>query len=295
MEGRRVRGRGACALLPPGRGALRQRMPPSRTHRSLPTSLAPHYAPGPLGVLGGVPASRLRRRHEAQTAAARRMRPGARLPSGRPTRAAPPKSTCQSQQRFRPALPGRVAPGLPPQRAGRRRSAGPRPRPAHVRGGQPQLLGQMLGRSLLLLPGVRLAASGRWRGVGALGQCTGKTGLRRGGPRGDPARACLGQCRREACGRLSMRVAVVPTSQGHERQTGVRSGWSVSLVRLKDNWFCKQIFGGGLWPVTLNQGQALGWAALCCIHTAGARWRGPSSSQSCLRSFQRPPPEKPAT
>lgn len=108
----------------------------------------------------------------------------------------------------------------------------------------------------------RLAASGRWRGVGALGRCTGKTGLRRGGPRGDPARARLGQCRREACGRLSMRVAVVPTSQGHELQTGVRSGWSVSLLRLKDNWFCKQIFGGGLWPVTLNQGQALGGSVL---------------------------------
>lgn len=40
---------------------------------------------------------------------------GARLPPGRPTRAAPPKSTCQSRRRFRPAFPGRVAPRRPPR------------------------------------------------------------------------------------------------------------------------------------------------------------------------------------
>lgn len=39
--------------------------------------------------------------------------PGSRPAGSRLTRAAPPKSTCQSQRRFRPALPGRVAPGRP--------------------------------------------------------------------------------------------------------------------------------------------------------------------------------------
>lgn len=41
-----------------------------------------------------------------------------RLLPGRPTQAAPPRATCQSQRRFRLALLGRVAPRRPPRRAG---------------------------------------------------------------------------------------------------------------------------------------------------------------------------------
>lgn len=68
--------------------------------------------PGPLGVLGRVPAGFLRGLlHRA--ALPRRSESRARLPPSRLTRAAPPKSTCQSQRRFRPARPGRVAPGRP--------------------------------------------------------------------------------------------------------------------------------------------------------------------------------------
>lgn len=68
--------------------------------------------PGPLGVLGRVPAGFLRGLlHRA--ALPRRSESRTRLPPHWLTRAAPPKSTCQSQRRFRPARPGRVAPGRP--------------------------------------------------------------------------------------------------------------------------------------------------------------------------------------
>lgn len=78
--------------------------------------------PGPLGVLGRVPAGFLRGLLH-RTALPRRSESRARLPPSRLTRAAPPKSTCQSQRRFRPARPGRVAPGRP-QRAQCGRQAG---------------------------------------------------------------------------------------------------------------------------------------------------------------------------
>lgn len=109
---------------PPGRLSLRAGRPlPQRLPRCTP---AP---PGPLGVLGRIPATLVRGLlHRAQTAAGAVS--GPRLQAGRPTRAAPPESTCQSQQRFRLALPGRVAPRRPPQRAGHDAWSPPRGRPS---------------------------------------------------------------------------------------------------------------------------------------------------------------------
>lgn len=114
----------AQAGAPPARLSLRAGRPlPQRLPRCTP---AP---PGPLGVLGRIPATLVRGLlHRAQTAAGAVS--GPRLQAGRPTRAAPPESTCQSQQRFRLALPGRVAPRRPPQRAGHDAWSPPRGRPS---------------------------------------------------------------------------------------------------------------------------------------------------------------------
>lgn len=78
----------------------------------------------------------------------------------------------------------------------------------------------------------------------------GENGLPRGGARGDPDPALAWDTLPEGSlrGRLSVRVALVPTPQGRERRMGVRGGLSVSLVRLKGNWLCKEVFGGELWP-----------------------------------------------
>lgn len=104
----------------PGRGPQAERRMPSRTHGSLPTALARHHPPGPLGVLRRVPASGARRLHQARTPWHGELGP----------RGQRRQVHVSVQQRFRPALPGRVAPGLPLRRAGGPRAehtSGPRP------------------------------------------------------------------------------------------------------------------------------------------------------------------------
>lgn len=89
----------------------------------------PSSAPGPLGVPSCVLVGLVRGRLHQERTATVHTESRDRLP--RPT--APPKSTCQSQQRFRPALPGRVAPdGHPRGGGGQPQQAGPPlpPRPA---------------------------------------------------------------------------------------------------------------------------------------------------------------------
>lgn len=161
------------------------------------------------------------------------------------------KSTCQSSS----ASVRRSQDVSPPDchcggRAGRGRSTRPVPAPRTSWGRPAQLRGPMLGPEPPAAPGSAPGSAwpGAWRG--ALQRCTGRTGLPRGGARGDPDPALSWDTLPEGSlrGRLSVRVALVPTPQGRERRTGVRGGLSVSLVRLKGNWLCKEVFGGGLWP-----------------------------------------------
>lgn len=135
-----------CSFLPLPRGVLgvqpcsqqspkRRRLPQDAPLPPQP----PHPRRGPTWTTGRPgPRSCVPRPGAAASGADGRGRSvsGAGSRPGRPTRAAPPKATCQSQLRFRPALPGRVAPGRPPRRAGGRggaRQSGPRP--ADVRRG----------------------------------------------------------------------------------------------------------------------------------------------------------------
>lgn len=225
----------------PGRGPQAERRMPSRTHGSLPTALARHHPPGPLGVLRRVPASGARRLHQARTPWHGELGP----------RGQRRQVHVSVQQRFRPALPGRVAPGLPLRRAGGPRAehtSGPRP---------PDVLGEAgaAPRSDAGSGASRCSRERAWQRL-ARGMAWGspavhgENGLPRGGARGDPDPALAWDTLPEGSlrGRLSVRVALVPTPQGRERRTGVRGGLSVSLVRLKGNWLCKEVFGGGLWP-----------------------------------------------
>lgn len=103
-----------------------------------------------------------------------RSESGARLPPSRLTGAAPPKSTCQSQRRFRPALPGLVAPGRPPRGQGRRQAgraswSPPRRRPSgspgRAPGSEARPRASLLLRAAASCPGVATGApAARGRG-----------------------------------------------------------------------------------------------------------------------------------
>lgn len=195
--------------------------------------------------------------HWASSAASLRAGPGGCIRRGRRGTASlahagsAAKSTCQSSS----ASVRRSQDVSPPDchcggRAGRGRSTRPVPAPRTSWGRPAQLRGPMLGPEPPAAPGSAPGSAwpGAWRG--ALQRCTGRTGLPRGGARGDPDPALAWDTLPEGSlrGRLSVRVALVPTPQGRERRTGVRGGLSVSLVRLKGNWLCKEVFGGELWP-----------------------------------------------
>lgn len=159
----------------PGRGPQAERRMPSRTHGSLPTALARHHPPGPLGVLRRVPASGARRLHQARTAVARRARP---------TRAAPPSPRVSPA-----ALPSGAPRTCRPRTAtaaGGRAAGGAHvrsPPPGRPGGGRRSSAVRCWVRSLPLLPGARLAAPGPGHGVGLSSGARGERASEGRGPR----------------------------------------------------------------------------------------------------------------